>query len=266
MLKTISSVKNPLIKEVIGLQEKSRNRKKQNRFIIEGQRELSLAISGNYKIEQLLIDTSITSTNLINELAIEIEKCIEISHEIFKKIAYRNSTEGVIAIVRCKNHAIDQFNLNCKNPLILVAEATEKPGNIGALMRTADAANVDAIFIANSKTDLYNPNIIRSSVGCVFTNNIITGSTNAIIDFLKSHRISIFSAVLSESAINYTEQDYTQSTAIVVGTEATGLSDTWLSQSDKNIIIPMLGSIDSMNVSVAAGILIYEAKRQRNFK
>ena len=148
--------------------------------------------------------------------------------------------------------------------MILIAEAPEKPGNIGAILRTADAANVDAVIIANPKTDLYNPNIIRSSVGCVFTNQIATGSTSEIISFLKERNISIYCAALQASEI-YTTQDFTKATAIVMGTEATGLSAAWLEQSTQNIIIPMQGEIDSMNVSVAAGILIFEASRQRNF-
>lgn len=266
MLKSISSVKNPLVKEIVGLQEKSRNRKKEQKFIVEGRRELSLAITSSYNVEKLLIDTSITSVKALQKFQISHEKCIEVSHEVFKKIAYRSSTEGVIAIVSCQNHSLDNLKLNSDTPLILIAEAPEKPGNIGALLRTADAAKVDAVFIANPKTDLYNPNIIRSSVGCIFTNNVVTGSTEEIISFLKSRNIHIYCAALSESSTNYADQDYTKPSAIVVGTESTGLSDTWLSQSNQNIIIPMLGSIDSMNVSVAAGILIYEAKRQRNFK
>jgi TrmH family RNA methyltransferase len=150
------------------------------------------------------------------------------------------------------------------NPLILVAEAPEKPGNIGALLRTADAAGVDAFIIANPKTDLFNPNIIRSSVGCVFTNSIATGTAEEIITFLKEKNIQIYCAALQASK-NYHLQNYTGPTAIVVGTEATGLSREWLEQSTQNVVIPMQGEIDSMNVSVAAGILIFEAKRQRVF-
>ena len=147
----------------------------------------------------------------------------------------------------------------------MVAEAPEKPGNIGALLRTADAAKADAVIIANPKSDLYNPNIIRSSVGCVFTNQIAVGTTSEIIDFLKNHHIHIYCAAL-QASVNYNTQDFTKSSAIVVGTESTGLSEEWLKHSTQNIIIPMQGEIDSMNVSVAAGILIFEAKRQRNYK
>ena len=191
--------------------------------------------------------------------------CIEISKEVYQKLAYRDTTEGVLAIAKTKLHAIDSISFKSQNPLILVAEAPEKPGNIGALLRTADAANVDTVFIANPKTDLYNPNIIRSSVGCLFTNQIVTGDTSDIITFLKEKKINIFCAALKAST-NYHLQDFTAPAAIVVGTEATGLSSEWLEHSTQNIIIPMQGEIDSMNVSVAAGILIFEAKRQRDFK
>jgi len=151
-----------------------------------------------------------------------------------------------------------------KNPLLLVMESIEKPGNIGAILRTCDAAKIDAVILANPKTDLYNPNIIRSSVGCLFTNQIATGTTHEIIDFLKQNKINSYGATLQNSN-SYHEINYTTPTALVVGTEATGLTQVWRDNSTKNIIIPMQGEIDSMNVSVAAAILIFEAKRQRGF-
>ena len=186
----------------------------------------------------------------------------EISLEVYEKIAYRGSTEGLVAVFETKDHSLKDLKLPELAPLILVAEAPEKPGNIGAILRTADAAAVDAVIIANPKTDLYNPNIIRSSVGCVFTNKIATGSTSEIIEFLKRHDIQIYAAALQASKPYY-EIDYKGASAIIMGTEATGLSEEWLKNSTQNIIIPMHGEIDSMNVSVAAGILIFEAKRQR---
>ena len=151
-----------------------------------------------------------------------------------------------------------------KNPLILVGESLEKPGNVGAILRTADAANIDAVIIANPKSDLYNPNIVRSSVGCLFTNQIATGTTSEIIGFLKERKINFYCATLQNST-SYHTQDYTTPTALVVGTEATGLTEQWRKEATQNIIIPMQGEIDSMNVSVAAAILIFEAKRQRGF-
>ena len=265
MLKNISSFQNPLIKKVLLLQEKSKERKKSSLFIIEGKREIKLALKGGYKINTLLFCSDIISENDVsNFLNTDVNNLIEISIEVYKKIAYRTSTEGIIAISESKDLALSNLKLKDHNQLILVAEAPEKPGNIGAILRTADAANVDAVIIANPKTDLYNPNIIRSSVGCVFTNTIALGNTSEIIKFLKNKNISIYSAILQESEAYYT-CNFKESTAIVVGTESTGLSSQWRDESKKNIHIPMQGEIDSMNVSVAAGILLFEVKKQRNF-
>ncbi|MEY8848887.1 TrmH family RNA methyltransferase [Psychroserpens sp. XS_ASV72] len=262
--KVITSSQNTLVKQLLSLKDKSRERKKSERFIIEGQRELQLALKGNYSIETLLYYPEYVSEAQLSELKLDKDKIIEISRPVFEKLAHRSSTEGIIAVAKSQRHDLNQLKFHHKNPLILVAEAPEKPGNIGALLRTADAANVDAVIIANPKTDLYNPNIIRSSVGCVFTNQIATGSTSEIISFLKNNGIHIFCAALQASEV-YHKQDFTISSAIVVGTEAHGLTEEWLEASHQNVIIPMQGEIDSMNVSVAAGILVFEAKRQRNF-
>lgn len=264
MIKQIFSLQNPFIKQLVQLKDKSRERKKTGLFLIEGQRELSLALKGHYVIETILFLPELISESQMSTLVSPETELIEISKEVFQKLAYRHTTEGVIAVAKCKSHALEAIQFTNKNPLILIAEAPEKPGNIGALLRTADAANVDAVIIANPKSDLYNPNIIRSSVGCVFTKQIALGSTSEIIDFLKTRHINIYCAAL-QASVHYNTQDYAQSTAIVVGTEATGLSDEWIKNATQNIIIPMQGEIDSMNVSVAAGILIFEAKRQRNF-
>ena len=265
MNKEISSIQNSFIKELFQLKEKSRERKKTGLFLIEGQREISLAIKGKYEIETILFYPELISESNIDTFLDPKIQRIEISKEVYQKLAYRETTEGILAVAKSKSHDLKNVKFESKNPLILVAEAPEKPGNIGALLRTADAANVDAVIIANPKTDLYNPNIIRSSVGCLFTNQIATGSTSDIISFLKENKINIYCATLQASEA-YHAQDYNKSTAIVVGTEATGLSEEWINNATQNIIIPMQGEIDSMNVSVAAGILIFEAKRQRKFK
>ena len=266
-VKTISSTQNPLVKKVLLLKEKSRERKKTNTFVVEGLREISLALKGGYVMEQLFFYEEIAQQESVFSLLQEHSSTperIAITKEVYQKLAYRESTEGVVAICKSKKHQLSDLKIAHNSPLILVAEAPEKPGNIGALLRTADAANVDAVIIANPKTDLYNPNIIRSSVGCVFTKAIAMGSTTEVLAYLKENRISIYGAALSAS-VPYTTVDYTSATAIVVGTEATGLSNQWLENTTKNIIIPMSGEIDSMNVSVSAAILIFEAKRQRGF-
>lgn len=264
-LKTISSTQNDLVKQLIQLKDKSRERKKSGLFVLEGIRELQLAIRANYGIQRIWFDPDIIALDQLIELTgiQNSEHYVQITKEVYQKIAYRQTTEGVLAIVQSNTHSLDQLTLS-DNPLILVAEAPEKPGNIGALLRTADAAKLDAVIIANPKTDLYNPNIIRSSVGCLFTNTIATASTEEIIEFLKAKGVQIHAAALTAS-VNYSTVDYNKPTAIVMGTEATGLSESWLKHSDQNIIIPMQGEIDSMNVSVSAAIIIFEAKRQRGF-
>lgn len=264
--KYISSSQNPLIKKVLLLQEKSRERKKTGHFVVEGSREMQLALRGGYEIVTVLFFADIISENEVIDLLnghIPIPEIIEISKDVYQKLAYRDTTEGLLAIARSKNHDLESLGPHNKNPLILVVEAPEKPGNIGALLRTADAADLDAVIIANPKTDLYNPNIIRSSVGCVFTVNVAMGSSSEIIKFLKEKEIPIYCAALSASQ-SYLQTDFTAPSAIVVGTEAEGLTAEWLRNSYQNIIIPMEGRIDSMNVSVSAAILIFEAKRQRS--
>jgi len=262
-LKQITSAQNPYIKSLLLLQEKAKARKQTGTFLFEGKREISLAIKGGYLIDTLLFYPELISEKEINKIVQNGTTIIEINKDIFEKLAYRESTEGVIAVANSKSFGLNDLKLN-ENPLILIAEAPEKPGNIGALLRTADAANLDAVIIANPNGDLYNPNIIRSSVGCLFTNQIATGTTTEIITFLKDRKISFYCATLQNST-SYHTQDYTTPTALVVGTEATGLSQEWREASTQNIIIPMQGEIDSMNVSVAAAILIFEAKRQRGF-
>lgn len=254
------------------LQEKAKARKQSGTFLIEGLREIELAIQGGYELETILFLPELISEKQItkftnnhtsvSELAKQIHT-IEINKEVYQKLAYRDTTEGILAVAKTKSTQLTDLKLS-DNPLILIAEAPEKPGNIGALLRTADAANLDAVIIANPKSDLYNPNIVRSSVGGLFTNQIATGTTAEIIDFLKSKKINFYCATL-QNATPYHKQDYTTPTALVVGTEATGLTQEWRDHATQNIIIPMQGAIDSMNVSVAAAVLIFEAKRQRNF-
>ena len=263
-MKQITSVQNPYIKSLVQLQEKAKVRKQTGTFLIEGKREIELALKGGYEIETILFLPELISEKELTTLikSSEIEK-IAISKEVYQKLAYRDTTEGILAIAKSKSLQLSDLKLS-KNPLLLIAEAPEKPGNVGALLRTADAANIDAVIIANPKSDLYNPNIVRSSVGCLFTRQIATATSEEVIAYLKENNIGIYSATLQDST-TYHSQDYTTPTALVVGTEATGLSQIWRTESTKNIIIPMQGEIDSMNVSVAAAILLFEAKRQRGF-
>ena len=262
-MKQITSIQNPFIKSLVLLQEKAKARKQSGTFLIEGKREIELAIKGNYEIETFLFLPELISIDQFTKLSNSQINLIEINKEVYQKLTYRDTTEGIIAVAKTKSLQLSDLKLG-KNPLILVAEAIEKPGNLGAMLRTADAAKLDAVIIANPKTDFYNPNIVRSSVGCLFTNQIATGTTEEVIAFLKENNIAIYSATLQNSTYYHT-QDYTTSSALVVGTEATGLSQQWRDEATQNIIIPMQGEIDSMNVSVASAILLFEAKRQRGF-
>lgn len=262
-MKKIESLQNPLIKHLVQLQTKSKIRKQTQTFLIEGIREVSLALKGGYELESALFSSEIISETEVKKTIPKDVELIEISTEVYKKLAYRDTTEGILAIAKTKSLKVEDLNLP-ENPLVLVAESLEKPGNLGAILRTADAAKLDAVLIANPKSDMYNPNIIRASVGCLFTNNIAIGTTDEVISFLRKKHINIYCATL-QNAVSYHTKDYTQPTALVVGTEATGITDDFRNKSDGNIIIPMQGEIDSMNVSVASSILIFEAKRQRGF-
>ncbi|GAA4069976.1 RNA methyltransferase [Flavobacterium cheonanense] len=263
MTKQITSIQNPLIKSLVLLQEKAKARKQSGTFLIEGKREIELAIKGNYQLETILFLPELITENEINKLVKSKVELIEITKEVYQKLAYRDTTEGILAVAKTKTLSLNDLKLP-ENALILVMESIEKPGNIGAMLRTCDAANIDAVIIANPKTDLYNPNIVRSSVGCLFTNQIATDTTENVIQFLKDKKIAIFGATLQNSNFYHT-QDYTTASALVVGTEATGLTQAWRDNATQNIIIPMQGEIDSMNVSVASAILLFEAKRQRGF-
>ncbi len=261
-MKKLTSLQNPFIKSLLLLKEKPKFRQQKGSFLIEGKREISLAIKSGYEIEKILFFSKICPEIEIKKWSDNLE-IIEINKKIFEKIAYRKTTEGLIAIAKSKVHHLSNLNLS-KNPLILVAESIEKPGNIGALLRTADAAKLDAVIIANSKCDLYNSNVVRSSVGCLFTNQIAIGSTSEVIHYLQKNNVTVYCASLQNSTAYHLE-NFTKSSALVVGAEESGLSEDWKKIDAKNVIIPMQGKIDSINVSVAAAVLVFEAKRQRGF-
>ncbi len=261
---SITSHKNPLIKEIVLLQEKSRHRNKSRKFIIEGLRELNIALSANYTLEKLLFCPDIIEASSIERFNIEVET-VAISKSVYDKVAYRGSTEGVMAIAKQKNHKLSSDIPLPEKPLILIAEGIEKPGNLGALLRTADATQIDALILVNPKCDFYNSNCIRSSVGCAFSLPVFESTNEECLAFLKTLNINIYASSLQDS-VDYLERDYTSSCAIVVGTESTGLSSFWKENATTRIKIPMKGQIDSLNVSVATAVMLYEVKRQRGLK
>lgn len=264
-VKHISSTQNPEIRQLEHWGRKSRDRRKAGRFVLEGLRELVLALKGGYRPDKLYFCPEILPEKALRGIP-GLESCplVSLSPEVYRHLAYRGKTEGVIGLMYSKAHRLEDLVLTSEAPLVLVAEAPEKPGNIGALLRTADAAGLDAVIIADPRGDLYNPNVIRSSVGCLFTVQVATGSSHEVLGYLRNKQIQVLAAALGDSR-RYDLADYTGPTAIAVGTESTGLTEIWMQQADARIAIPMQGAIDSMNVSVAASILIFEAKRQRGF-
>ena len=258
MAELITSAKNPKFKNLLLLQEKSKARREQGLFVVEGRRELQHCLEAGYNVKTVFICQEIAG-NCHFELA--EKSVIELSPDLYKKAAYREGTEGIIAEVECRSLSLEDLCLP-ENPLIVVLEAVEKPGNLGAILHSADAARADAVIVCDPLTDLYNPNLIRASIGAIFTVPTVAASSADAIDFLKARGIQILTAQLQDSSLYY-DVDMTRGTAIVMGTESTGLTDAWRTAADAHIRIPMLGRLDSLNVSVSAAILLFEAVRQR---
>ena len=258
----ITSTQNPKVKSLLAL-EKPRERRKQQLFVIEGKKEIGLALEAGYKIGNIFFCDDIITVEEVSKLFSDDKLLIPVSKDVFDKLAVRENSGGMIAVAEQKLHTLDRITLS-NNPLVLVLESVEKPGNLGAILRTADASGVDAVIICDPQTDFYNPNVIRSSIGCIFTKQVAAATSEETINWLKKNNIQIYCTYLKASKL-YHLTDYTQPSAIVMGTEATGLSDMWVKNSDANIIIPMQGKIDSMNVSTAAAVVVFEAKRQRGF-
>ena len=252
----ITSKSNPKIKNVVKLQ-KSSERREQNRIIIEGRREIERAVACGFIVDTLFICNDILKESF-NIAANYVE---EVTLEVFEKIAYREGSDGLLAVAIPKYADLKSFKPK-KNPLIIVLETVEKPGNLGAIMRTADAAGVDAVIIADPRTDLYNPNAIRASIGTIFSVPLFACSSEECINWLRENDIKIYCTYLKAS-IDYLEADFRQGSAIVMGTEATGISDIWVDAADQNLILPMNGIADSLNVSVTTAIVVFEAIRQR---
>lgn len=294
----ITSAQNPKIKELLALQEKSRLRREKGLFVVEGRRELEHCLNAGFRVRTVFVCPEILPIGDLSPdqsplcafglrphpsqtdvwappvhgatggYGLEREtdpakvSVIEVSRAVYEKIAYREGTEGIVAEVYAKGRRLEDLRLSDR-PLVVVLEAVEKPGNLGAVLRSADAAGADAVIVCDPATDLYNPNLIRASIGSVFTRQIAVCSSEEAIGWLKARGIRIYTAQLQDSEWYY-DTDMTDGTAIVMGTEATGLTDIWRQAADAHIRIPMLGQLDSLNVSVSAAILLFEAVRQRN--
>lgn len=261
----ITSVQNARIKHVVALQQKSSLRREEGLFVVEGQREIEHCIACGYEMVEMFTVDSLRFTVFGLQFTGDYP-VTTISRQVYEKMAYRGSTEGIIAVAKVKDHNLSSVNRHLStvnNPLVIVLESVEKPGNLGAVLRTAEAAGVDAVIVCDPLTDLYNPNLIRASIGGVFSVPVAVCNSKECIAFLKEHKIRILTAQLQDS-YDYYDYDMQGATAIVMGTESTGLTPQWREAADAHIRIPMLGRLDSLNVSVSAAILMYEAVRQRH--
>ncbi len=252
----ITSLQNERVKRIVALGQKSSLRRSEGVIVVEGRRELEHCLNCGYEVVAVYHCPA-----LIDSIPACACPHYEVTREVYEKMVYRGSTEGVIAEVRPRQLTLDDLQLG-EQPLIIVLEAVEKPGNLGAVLRSADAAHADAVVVCDPLTDLYNPNIIRSSIGAIFTVPCVACSSEECITFLKTNNIQILTAQLQDS-LPYYDTDMRRSTAIVMGTESTGLTNQWRAAADRHIRIPMKGQLDSLNVSVSAAILLFEAVRQR---
>lgn len=260
-MERITSTQNPKVKLLTALQQKSQERRKAGLFVVEGRRELMHCLEAGFEVDTVFLCPAVEGgTESMPMLPANVRR-YEVSSAVYEKIAYRGSTEGVIAEVRARQLSLSDLQLP-NRPLIVVLERVEKPGNLGAILRSADASGVDAVVVCDPLTDLYNPNLIRSSVGAVFSVPCVACTSAECIDFLKRKGVQILTAQLQDSSLYY-DTDMRRPTAIVMGTEATGLTPQWRQAADAHIRIPMLGRVDSLNVSVSAAILMFEAVRQR---
>ena len=265
MKEIISSLQNIRIKQICRLALKPKERKAQDLFLIEGARELSLALAEGYIPDSVYVCWELFSKTDYPDVlqSVDEQKQNEVTRSVFEKIAYREGSEGILALMKPRLHRLEDIQLS-SNPFIIVLESVEKPGNLGAVLRTADAAKVDAVIVCDPATDIYNPNVVRSSVGGLFTVPVATATNAETLVFLQEKGICPYATALTAHRW-YHDTDFTRPSAVVMGTEADGLSDFWLHEKIEQVKIPMRGKIDSLNVSVAAAILTFEAMRQRGF-
>ena len=251
----IESFQNPKIKNLIRLTTDNRFRKKQKVFIVEGQQENERALKFNFKAIEFFICEEIFNSYLPNE------KINLVSKEIYEKIAYRGTSEGIIGIYEEKENSLQDYQPS-ENASIIILEGIEKPGNLGAILRSCEAFGIEALIITDPKVDFYNPNVIRSSVGCIFGMNIFSSQNEELLSFLKENQFQIFTTLMSQDAQSIHEKDYTKKSAILFGTEHSGLSNFWKGKGD-NVLVPMVGTIDSLNLSNAVAVTCYEISRQK---
>ncbi len=264
----ITSPHNPKIKQVVRLREK-RERDETELFLIEGYRELLRAADAKWGVETLFVCRELflgcNEDALIGMLAAKGAKVLTCPEPLFRKMAYRDRPDGLLAIARQQKLTLDDLSSiikTKKNPFFVVAEAIEKPGNLGTILRSSDAVGLDALIVCDKCTDVFNPNVVRASTGTLFTVPIVEASGAEALNWLKKHHITIMAATPS-ARIEFTEANMNLPLAVAVGTEQLGLSELWMQQAELQVKIPMCGVADSLNVAMATTLLMYEALRQR---
>lgn len=258
MNEIISSLQNAQIKEIVRLRKTS-HRKKADLIIVEGSEEIAMAGKAGLKIRQLFFCPEFNGRPFSRVAG----ENIQTTPEVFRKISQRENPDGMLALIEPRYKDLADVKLS-QNPLLVVIESVEKPGNLGAILRTADACGADAVIINEPQTDIYNPNVIRASIGAVFTNQVVIADQITTRDWLKQKEIVTYATTPSAKK-NYTDASLSRSAAILIGSEPDGLSRFWLEAAQEKILIPMLGRINSLNASVSAAIVLYEAQRQRGF-
>ena len=251
----ILSFQNPFVKKLVGLRD-SKHRREEQLTIIDGLREVTRAIEGGAHIEHIVFCPDMLKTKL-NFKDLDM---VEVSQGVFEKVGFGDRKDGVLAVAKYPEKTLADLKVP-KNPLIVIIESVEKPGNLGAIMRTCDSAGANALIVADPKTDIYNPNVIRASVSTVFSLPVVAASNEEILAFLKQHQIKTVGAVVDAKNI-YTDVNLKSPIGIVLGSEDKGLSDFWQKHCDMQVKIPMKGLSDSLNVSVCAAVMIFEAIRQ----
>lgn len=263
----ISSLQNPRVKEVIRLRDRS-EREESGKFLIEGYRELLRAANAHRPIEVLFICPELflgsNEEALITQICARGAVLISCSETVFRKMSYRDRPDGLLASAAQQHLSLQHLDglVQQKSPLFIIAEAIEKPGNLGTILRSSDAVGVDALIVCDRCTDIHNPNVVRASVGTLFTVPVLEADGSETLRWLKEHGVSILAATPS-AQVEYTDVDMTGPLAIAVGTEQLGLSQLWMDNADIQVKIPMCGVADSLNVAMATTLLLYEALRQR---
>lgn len=251
----IESAQNEKIKYITRLITDNRFRKKEDVFVVEGKQENERALKFGFDAQEFYIAESI-----FNE-ALPKGKIHLVTDKIYDKIAYRGSSEGIIGIYKTKTSDLKDFNPE-ENSSIIVVESIEKPGNLGAILRSCEAFGIDALIVTDAKVDFYNPNVIRSSVGCLFGMNIFSSSNEETFQYLKENGYQIYTTIMDQKSENVQTRNLKEKSAVLFGTEHSGLTDFWIGKGE-NTIIPMSGSIDSLNLSNAVAICGYEILRQK---